>query len=33
MAVYKFFPTKTATIYSYYPSKNTGLDEITDLNL
>lgn len=33
MAIYKFFPTKTATIYSYYPNKNTGLDEITDLSL
>ncbi len=33
MAVYRFFPTKTATLYSYYPDKNTGLDEITDLSL
>lgn len=33
MAIYKFFPTKTATIYSQYPNKNTGLDEITDLSL
>ncbi len=33
MAVYKLFPTKTATIYSSYPDKNTGLDEITDLSL
>lgn len=33
MAVYKFFPTKTATLYSFYPDKNTGLDEITDLSL
>jgi len=33
MAVYKFFPTKTSTLYSYYPDKNTGLDEITDISL
>jgi len=33
MAIVKFFPTKTATIYSQYPNKNTGLDEITDLSL
>jgi hypothetical protein len=30
MAVYKIFPTKDATIYSLYPSKNTGLDEIIE---
>jgi hypothetical protein len=30
MAVYKIFPEKDATIYSYYPSKNTGLDEILE---
>jgi hypothetical protein len=30
MAVYKIFPTKDATIYSQYPSKNTGLDEILE---
>ena len=30
MAVYKIFPTKDATVYSLYPSKNTGLDEIID---
>ena len=33
MSIFKIFPTKTASIYSYYPSKNTGLDEITDLSL
>lgn len=33
MAIFKLFPSKTATVYSYYPSKNTGLDEITDLSL
>jgi hypothetical protein len=30
MAVYKIFPTKDATIYSLYPDKNTGLDEIIE---
>jgi hypothetical protein len=30
MAVYKIFPTKDATIYSLYPSRNTGLDEIIE---
>jgi len=30
MAVYKIFPSKDATIYSQYPSKNTGLDEILE---
>ncbi len=30
MAIYKIFPTKDATIYSLYPSKNTGLDEILE---
>ena len=33
MAVYKIFPTKDASIYSYYPTKNTGLDEILDISL
>ena len=33
MAVYKIFPTKDATIYSLYPSKNTGLDEIVEATL
>jgi hypothetical protein len=33
MAVYKLFPTKDASIYSYYPTKNTGLDEILDISL
>jgi hypothetical protein len=36
MAIYKIFPVKDASIYSLYPSRNTGLDEIlessTDLN-
>jgi len=30
MAVYKIFPTKDATIYSLYPDRNTGLDEIIE---
>ena len=30
MAVYKIFPTQDTTIYSAYPSQNTGLDEILD---
>jgi len=33
MAVYKIFPTKDATIYSLYPSRNTGLDEIIESSL
>jgi hypothetical protein len=33
MAIYKLFPTKDATIYSRYPSKNTGLDEILDVSI
>ena len=32
MAIYKLFPTKDATIYSRYPNKNTGLDEILDIS-
>ena len=30
MAVYKIFPTQDTTIYSGYPSMNTGLDEILE---
>jgi hypothetical protein len=30
MAVYRIYPTKDATIYSYYPERNTGLDEIVE---
>jgi len=33
MAVYKIFPTKDASLYSYYPGKNTGIDEILDLSI
>ncbi len=32
MAVYKIFPTQDTTIYSFYPDKNTGLDEILDIS-
>jgi hypothetical protein len=32
MAVYKIFPEKDATIYSYYPSTNTGIDEILEVS-
>jgi hypothetical protein len=31
MAVYKIFPEKSATLYSFYPALNTGLDEILEL--
>jgi hypothetical protein len=30
MAIYKIFPTKDASIYSLYPNRNTGLDEILE---
>jgi hypothetical protein len=30
MAIYKIFPIKDATIYSYYPTMNTGLDAILE---
>lgn len=32
MAVYKIFPEKDATIYSEYPVKNTGIDEILEVS-
>jgi len=32
MAVYKIFPEKSATLYSFYPVLNTGLDEIMELS-
>lgn len=31
MAVYKIFPTKDATVYTEFPTMNTGLDEILEL--
>lgn len=33
MAVYKIFPIKDASLYSYYPTKNSGIDEILDISL
>jgi hypothetical protein len=32
MAIYKIFPEKSATIYSFFPTLNTGLDEILELS-
>jgi hypothetical protein len=32
MAVYKIFPEKSATLYSFYPTTNTGLDEILEVS-
>jgi len=32
MAIYKIFPEKSATLYSYYPITNTGLDEIIEIS-
>jgi len=32
MSVYKIFPEKSATIYSYFPTLNTGIDEILELS-
>jgi hypothetical protein len=32
MAIYKIFPEKSATLYSFYPALNTGLDEILELS-
>ena len=32
MAIYKIFPENSATIYSFYPTLNTGLDEILELS-
>ena len=32
MAVYKIFPEKSATLFSYYPTTNTGLDEILEIS-
>jgi hypothetical protein len=32
MAVYKLFPYKDATLYSFYPDMNTGIDPITDVS-
>jgi hypothetical protein len=32
MAVYKIFPTQDATLYSAYPTMNTGLDAILEVS-
>jgi hypothetical protein len=32
MAIYKIFPEKSATLYSFYPTLNTGLDEILEIS-
>ena len=32
MAVYKIFPEKSATLFSFYPTTNTGLDEIIEVS-
>jgi hypothetical protein len=32
MAIYKIFPEKSATLYSFYPTVNTGLDEIIEIS-
>ena len=30
MAIYKIFPEKDATLYTEFPNKNTGLDQIIE---
>jgi hypothetical protein len=32
MAIYKLFPYKDSTLYSFYPKMNTGIDPITDIS-
>ncbi len=32
MAIYKLFPYKDTTLYSFYPDMNTGIDPITDIS-
>ena len=32
MAIYKLFPYKDATLYSFYPNMNTGIDSITSIS-
>ena len=31
MGVYKFFPIKDASLYSFYPNRNTGIDEMLEV--
>jgi hypothetical protein len=33
MSVYRIFPSADATLYSYFPAKNTGLDEILEVSV
>ena len=33
MAVYKIFPEKSATLYSFYTASNAGLDEILETSI
>ena len=33
MAVYKIFPTQDTTLYSMYPTMNTGIDEVLETSL
>jgi len=33
MAIYKLFPEKDATLYSQYPTSNTGIDEILEASI
>ena len=32
MAIYKIFPYKDSTLYSYYPNMNTGMDPILEIS-
>ena len=32
MAVYKLFPYKDSTLYSFYPDMNTGIDAISQIS-
>lgn len=33
MSIYKIFPEADTTLYSAYPNKNTGLDEILEVSV
>ena len=33
MAIYKIFPEKDATLYTEFPSQNTGLDQIIESSM
>ena len=32
MAIYKIFPYKDSTLYSFYPDMNTGIDPISQIS-